>query len=250
MADVELEQSGSVNKIRFNRPQKANALTDDATERVLKYLQDSVEDPAVKVVILCGAGDNFTGGLDMAAGDDHIELVTSGQMSGWELVETFQGRYQDFTRLLRSDQIVTIAAVKGWALGGGFEMAIACDMIVAAENARFGFPEVRAGNICTGASTKFLPAIVGSNKAREWVLLGDVIPVEEAHRAGLINRVVPVGKEEQEAERVAQQLLENPWAMTVSHKRLLNACPGMDVDACLEFEKAQMVYASQSVSSH
>ena len=246
MADVVLEPSGGMNKIRLNRPQKANALTDESTELILKYLQESIDDPAVKVVIFCGAGDNFTGGLDLSAGEDHIRMVTSGQMSGWDLVEKFQGRYQKFTQLLRSDQIVTIAAVKGWTLGGGFEISIACDMVVAAENTRFGFPEVKAGNICTGASTKLLPQIVGSNRAREWMFLGEPIPVEEAYRAGLVNRVVPVGEEEQEAEKIAQQLLTNLWEMTVSHKRLLNACPDMDVNACLEFEKAQMTLAAQS----
>ena len=132
---------------------------------------------------------------------------------------------------------MVIAAVRGYAVGGGFEIAIDCDMIVAAENAKFGFPEANAGMTITGGASKLLPMIVGLNKAREMVLTGEFIDAAEGYRIGLVNKLVPDGEEEKEAERLARVIMTRAPFAVANHKRMLQNAAEAGFEATLEAEK-------------
>ena len=132
---------------------------------------------------------------------------------------------------------MVIAAVRGYAVGGGFEIAIDCDMIVAAENATFGFPEANAGMTITGGASKLLPMIVGLNKARELVLTGEFIDAAEGYRIGLVNKLVPLGQEEAEAERLARVIMSRAPLAVMQHKRLLQQSTEADFETALNLEK-------------
>ena len=111
-------------------------------------------------------------------------------------------------------------------------------MVIAAENAKFSFREVKIGTPITGAGTYFLPQVVGRSIAREWMLTGDTVTAEDGYRCGMVNRVVPVGQEEKKAEEIAQRIVANKRAVVVAHKRLANAAPEVSLSVALQYEKA------------
>ena len=127
--------------------------------------------------------------------------------------------------------------MRGYAVGAGFEIAIDSDMIVAADNAIFGFPEMNAGMTVTGGASKLLPMIVGLNKARELMLTGEFINADEAYRIGLANKVVPLGEEEIAAEKLAKLIMSRAPLAITQHKRLLAQSTEADFETALNLEK-------------
>jgi enoyl-CoA hydratase len=131
-------------------------------------------------------------------------------------------------------------------VGGGFEIALDCDMIVAADDSTFGFPEGNAGMTITGGASKLLPMIVGLNRARELILTGEFIDAAEGYRIGLVNKLVPRGEEEAEAERLARLIMSRAPLSIVNHKRMIQNAAEAGFEATLEAEKqtvATMVYS-------
>ena len=131
-------------------------------------------------------------------------------------------------------------------MGAGFEISIDSDMIVAAKDAVFGFPEINAGLTITGGATKLLPMIVGLNKARELMLTGEFIDADEAYRIGLVNKLVPVGEEEKEAERLARVVMSRAPMAVIHHKRMVTQSTEADFETALNLEKqtiATLVYS-------
>jgi enoyl-CoA hydratase len=194
------ELSNGIARVTINRPDKLNAL--NAT--VISELGDAVTrietDPAVRGVILTGSGQKaFVAGADIA------ELAGQGPMDG--KVRSMAGQLV-FRRLERCGKPV-IAAVNGFALGGGCELAMACHIRIAAENARFGQPEVKLGISPGYGGTARLPRLVGKGRALELLLGGGMIDAAEAYRIGLVNRVVPADRLLPEAETLLGTILEN-----------------------------------------
>jgi enoyl-CoA hydratase len=194
------ELSNGIARVIINRPDKLNAL--NAT--VISELGDAVTrietDPAVRGVILTGSGQKaFVAGADIA------ELAGQGPMDG--KVRSMAGQLV-FRRLERCGKPV-IAAVNGFALGGGCELAMACHIRIAAENARFGQPEVKLGISPGYGGTARLPRLVGKGRALELLLGGGMIDAAEAYRIGLVNRVVPADRLLPEAETLLGTILEN-----------------------------------------
>lgn len=186
-------------RITLNRPDKLNAL--DAT--VIAELGDAVghieSDDAVGAVVLTGAGPKA-----FAAGADIAELAEQGPMDG-------KGRAQAGQRVMRRLERCgkpVIAAVNGFALGGGCELAMACHLRVASDTAKFGQPEVKLGLGPGYGGTVRLPRLVGRGRALELLLTGAMIGAEEAYRIGLVNRVVPADRLLSEAEELARTILE------------------------------------------
>jgi enoyl-CoA hydratase len=194
------ELADGIARITLNRPDKLNAL--NAT--VIAELGDAVTrietDAAVRAVILTGAGQKA-----FVAGADITELAEQKPLDG--KARSLLGQ-QVFRRLERCGKPV-IAAVNGFALGGGCELAMACHIRIAAENAKFGQPEVKLGIGPGYGATARLPRLVGRGRALELLLTGGMIDAAEAHRIGLVNRVVPAERLLPEAEAMARAILEN-----------------------------------------
>lgn len=208
MAQLLYEVTEGIGWIRFNRPELLNAFNPEEARALVLTLQKAADDDAVKAIIISSVGDAFCAGDDLKVALEEYPLIKSGEIHPIvDIVEDITESLQEIPRIIRKARKVVIAAVRGYAVGGGFEIAIDSDMIVAAENARFGFPEANAGMTITGGASKLLPLIVGLNKARELVLTGEFIDAAEGYRIGLVNKLVPLGEEEKEAERLARVIM-------------------------------------------
>lgn len=246
MSVIVYEKKEGIAKIRLNRPEAYNAISDELRNELDQSLRKAIADPEVKVIILCGAGKAFCAGQDLNVAAQHMKWIEEGKMTIWDLSEEATGGLQELTRLQRNGTKVVIAAVHGWAVGAGCEMTIACDLVVAAEGTKFGFPELEAGMSITNGATKLLPSIIGLNRAREWMFTGNFFDAAEAHRAGLVNKVVPLGEQEKAAEELARTIMSRKWSVVVTHKRLLNASLSSDLETQLWFEQAALVAAAES----
>jgi enoyl-CoA hydratase len=198
-------------------------------------MQELDRDPDVRVIIVTGGEKVF------AAGADIKEMADRGP---------FDERLQD--RLAYRDQInriakPVIAAVSGFALGGGCELAMSCDIIIASETARFGQPEVNLGIIPGSGGTQRLTHVVGKHRTMELVLTGDIINAAEAERLGLVNRVVPVELLLQEAKNVARKIAAKPLLATKAAKEAVLKSANASLDEGLEFERKSfyLLFASE-----
>ncbi|MBX6362595.1 MAG: enoyl-CoA hydratase/isomerase family protein [Gemmatimonadetes bacterium] len=203
MADyrfLTIERTDAIATVTVQRPEKLNALNADTIVELDAALRELEADDAVRGVILTGAGEKaFVAGADIA------ELAKMGPLSGVRISR--QG--QDAFRFLERMRKPVIAAVNGFALGGGLELALACHLRVASENARFGLPEVKLGIIPGYGGTVRLPRLVGRGRALEMILTGEMIDAAEAHRIGLVNRVVPQPQLLEAARDLAAKIAAN-----------------------------------------
>ena len=195
-----VETRESVAIVTINRPEKLNALDDRTMAELDAAFAALGGDPAVRGVILTGAGEKA-----FVAGADIGELARQSPVEGQE--RSIRGQ-----KVL--DRIETlgkpvVAAVGGFALGGGCELAMACHVRVASENARLGTPEVKLGIMCGYAGTQRLARLVGKGRALELLLTGEMVDAQEAFRIGLVNRVVPRAKLLEEAESLLRKMLAN-----------------------------------------
>ncbi len=199
MADdrVLIERDGAVLIITINRPKVLNALDAGTIEGLSRAVETAREDAGVRVVVITGAGDR-----SFVAGADINELAAQTPVSGREHARRGQALFDRIERLGKP----VIAAVNGFALGGGCELAMACTLRLAADTARFGQPEINLGLIPGYAGSQRLPRLVGRGRALELLLTGAPISAEEAWRIGLVNRVVPAAELRSEARALAQQL--------------------------------------------
>lgn len=246
MTKLLYEVKDGIGWIRFNRPEVLNAFNPAECRALVDTLRTAADDKAVKAIIISSVGDVFCAGDDLKVALEEYPLIKSGKMHPiLDIIEDITESLQEIPRIIRKANKVVIAAVRGYAVGGGFEIAIDCDMIVAADNATFGFPEANAGMTITGGASKLLPMIVGLNKARELVLTGEFIDAAEGHRIGLVNRLVPLGQEEAEAERLARVIMSRAPLAVMQHKRLLQQSTEADFETALNLEKqtiATLIY--------
>ncbi len=182
--------------ITLNRPDQLNALSFKMRDELSAAFDRCGEDPEVRAVVLAGAGRAFCAGIDLADGSfeegpiESVEARTRG----------------DFRATLTGMGKPSLAAVQGFCLGGGCELALCCDLRVAAEDAQFGQPEINLGSIPAGGATQRLPRLIGVGRALEWLLTGERMPAAEAHRVGLVNRVVPPAALQDAALELARTL--------------------------------------------
>src|ERR687889_186053 len=194
------EVSGAIARITVNRPDKLNALNGSVIAELDLAVGEIERDPAVRGVVLTGAGPKaFVAGADIA------EIAAQSPVEG--KTRALEGQ-RVFRRLERCGKPV-VAAVNGFALGGGCELAMACHLRVAAGGARFGQPEVKLGIGPGYGGTVRLPRLVGRGRALELLLTGAMIDAQEAWRIGLVNRVVPADQLLAESERLIRTILEN-----------------------------------------
>jgi enoyl-CoA hydratase len=194
--------------ITLNRPERLNAINKDLLKGLIAQLETARQDQDVLAVILTGAGRAF------CAGEDLKETSAGKNFEDW--IEETEG-LQDVQRVIMALGKPLIAAVPGYALGGGCEFAMSCDIRIAAEEAKFGFPETDVGLTITTAGTKLLAQIVGLGKAKELVFTGDFIDAAEALRIGLANKVVSAENLLDEALAMARRIAEkSPLALKLS----------------------------------
>lgn len=202
-----LDVSSGIARITINRPDKLNALNDAVIAELGTAMEQIGRDPEAKGVIITGAGTKaFVAGADIA------ELSRQGPFDGKARALVGQGV---FRRIERSGKPV-IAAVNGFALGGGCELAMACHVRIAAESAKFGQPEAKLGIAPGYGGSVRLPRLVGKGRALELLLTGQMIDAAEAFRIGLVNRVVPGEQLLEESEKMLRTMLDNgPLALRV-----------------------------------
>ena len=180
---IKLRKDGHVAWLTFNRPDRLNAMTIATWFELGDLLREVDKDREVRCLVLAGEGRAFLAGHDVGEIRAHNEDIEAGRLTPAQLRE-WQKSLQSSTRLIRDLRCPVIAAVQGYAVGAGCEVVCACDLVVAAEDAQFGFPEVNIGVTITNGGTYYLPRKVGLAKARELAYLGEFIGAEEALRIG------------------------------------------------------------------
>ena len=199
-------------RVMMNRPAAMNAMSRGMITALRQAIERAQDDPDVSVILLSGAGGNFCAGDDLKeaenqTADDFLALIMD---------------LQRLTRLLLLRDKPTIAVVDGYALGGGFELALACDFRVASTRARFGCVETRVGMVITGGTSVLLPRLVGQGFAREVILMADVFEATIAQRLGLVHRLAETELLDAEARALADKLLSRAPLAVRESKRLMN----------------------------
>jgi enoyl-CoA hydratase len=213
MSDVVLyEAAGPIATITLNRPDKLNAINGEVIDQLGKHVAWAAADDAVKVLLIAGNGRAFSAGFDMT---DEIEDGTETPLD-WHPVLR---RDADLTMSIWACPKPTIAVVQGYCLGGGCEIAMACDLIVAADDAQFGEPEILYGS---GPVTLLMPFILGQKKTNELLLTGDRITAEEALTSGLVNKVVARDDLAAAAHALARRIAPTPLPVLRLTKLALN----------------------------
>jgi len=233
--NVIVEKDGAIAVVTLNRPQALNALSYGLAKDLCLAMQELDRDREVRVMIVTGGEKVF------AAGADIKEMADRGP---------FDERIHE--RLDYRDQInkmtkPVIAAVSGFALGGGCELAMSCDIIIASETARFGQPEVNLGIIPGSGGTQRLTRLLGKHRAMEMVLTGDIVNAADAERFGLVNRVVPVELLLEEAKNVAKKIAAKPALAIKEAKEAVLKAANSSLDEGLEFERKAfyLLFASE-----
>lgn len=227
-AYISYEKSPPIATLTLNRPSKLNALIHQMIREAHTALDDAAEDDSVRAVILNGAGRAF------CSGDDMKDMVDTLRPLPRQGKEDFRPEgYHSLVIALREIRKPVIASVHGYALGAGFELAIACDFVLAEENAKFGMVLIARGMV---GGTYLLPRMVGLRRALELVLLGETIDARRAHDLGLINSVVPAEKLEEETHKLAHRLANAPTAAIGLAKTAMNRALDMSLREGMEYQ--------------
>jgi len=219
------EKKQGIATMTLNRPDQLNTINTQMHDELASVLHAIKCDEDVRVVIVTGGEKCFCAGADIK------EKVPKSQPRKGEL------------RLWRELEVLdvpTIAAISGWALGGGFQLALACDLRIASETAQFGLPEVKLGSAPRSGGLQRLPRIIGITKAKEMLFLGTPIDAHEAYRLGLVNKVTPVSLLMEEAVKLATELTERPAHALRLAKKCVTQGLDLGLSAALEFDEVSI----------
>ncbi len=224
-----------VGLIRINRPEARNALNLEVRKLIGQYLTEMTDDDSVRCIVLTGNDKAF------AAGADIMEMANAGT------IDMLLRGTQKMWRTIYACPKPVIAAVSGFALGGGCELAMTCDIIIAGESAKFGQPEVKIGIIPGGGGTQRFPRTVGKYKAMRYVLTGDLFGAKEADAMGLISEIVPDAEVEKRAIAMAVQIAElAPLAIQQTKESVIRGMDAsLETGLTLETRTLQMLFASK-----
>jgi enoyl-CoA hydratase/carnithine racemase len=222
---VESSRDGHVALLRLNRPEARNALSPELMEELAGTLERLDPDPEVRCVVLAGSEEVFAAGADIKA------------MAERSFAEALRHPAASFWRRLAAIKTPMIAAVSGYVLGGGCELALACDMIVASESAEFGQPEINLGIIPGGGGTQRLARVLGKQLTMEYVLTGRRFDAETARQLGLVNAVAPGDRWLQAAMELAHAVAEKPPIASRLGKQAVIAAEETALSAGLETER-------------
>jgi enoyl-CoA hydratase/carnithine racemase len=225
---VESRIADGIAEITLSRPHRLNAINDDLLRDFLAALQAANADPAVAVILLSGAGRAFCAGDDLKEFDRQARSEAEAR--------AYLERLQEVTRLLVFGDRLVVGAIHGWAVGGGFEWLLDCDLVVMAEGTRCFFPEIALGLFVTGGASHLLPRLVGLPKAKELVLLGEKIDARQALALGLVNWVVPEADCLATARETAKRLVALPPGARRQVKTLFTRAPTVSLEEALDLE--------------
>ncbi|MCX5907186.1 MAG: enoyl-CoA hydratase/isomerase family protein [Deltaproteobacteria bacterium] len=226
-----LETIDGIRLIKLNDPDSLNPLTVEMSKEFLAAITQIEHEPNVRGVIITGCGRAFSAGGDIKAMQERTRTPA------YRVRETGRQFYENFLSI-RKVAIPTIAAVNGHAVGAGAGLALACDLRLCADGAKFGFPFVKLGLYPGMGATYFLPRFVGAARAFELLTTCDLIPAAEAERIGLVNRVVPAAQLLPEALRLAQKIASMPPGVIKMVKEAIYLHPATDLDAAIERESS------------
>jgi len=217
---IVVEHHNGVEVVRINRPEAKNAINPEVAHGIDVAFQHAATDPAVRVAVLTGTGDTFSAGGD-------LKVVASGRGS-----EFLKGNGETFGQMFRDFPKPIIAAVNGTAVAGGFELVLACDLVVAAETARFGLLEVKRGLFAAGGGLVKLPGRIPVNIAMELAVGGAMIDAQRGYELGLVNRVVPTDQVISAAIAFATEIAANaPLAVRASRTIIRTASERTEAEA-------------------
>ena len=224
-ATILVDTKNHVGVITLNRPKALNALCAKLIEELNEALDDFEADDGIKAIVLTGSERAFAAGADISEmqDKDFISVTKNDFIEPWE-------------RISRTRKPV-IAAVAGYALGGGCELAMMCDIIIAADNAKFGQPEITLGTIPGSGGTQRLTRAVGKSKAMEMILSGRLMDAEEAERCGLVSRVVPAAELLDEALALAAKIAEMAAPVAALAKEAVNRSYEVTLSEGVRFER-------------
>ena len=222
------EDRNGVRTLILNRPERLNALNAELLSDFHAALTQAQAEDAVKVLCLRGAGRAFCSGDDLKDFED--------QTRGEELTRRFVEALQDITRAIVLGDKMVVGAIHGWAVGGGLEWVIDCDLTVFAESTKCFFPEIKWGMFPTGAVTALLPRMVGLKRTREMILFGEQFGAAEALEMGLAWKVVPDAAVFEVAQETAERIAALPQGSVRDLKRALARAGSLDVEGALRIE--------------
>ena len=223
---VLMEIIGKVAVFTLNRPKALNALNDVLMTQLTTQMLAQDKNPAVSCMIVIGSDKAFAAGADIAA------------MSAWSFMDVYKADYisSNWDDLRRVRKPI-IAAVSGYALGGGCELAMTCDMMIAADNAKFGQPEIKLGTLPGAGGTQRLPRAVGKSKAMEMCLTARMMDATEAEAAGLVSRIVPLAELKTQALKTAYEIAEKSLPIIMMVKEAVNRAYESSLTEGLLFER-------------
>lgn len=213
------EKADGIATVTLNRPDSLNALNSNVYNELYDVFEAIENDDEVRVVVLTGSGEKA-----FAAGSDVVEMQNMNTLEIQKFVATIRKASDRIYTLTKP----TIAAIHGYALGGGCELSMCCDLRICSERARFGQPEINLGLIPGACGTQRLPRLIGVAKAKEMIFLGDMIKADEAFRLGLVNKVVPPENLMEEAMEMAKKLASKSGPILAMAKMAINT--GIDTD--------------------
>lgn len=223
---VKVSVQGRVGVLTLNRPKALNALSNEVIDELAEAMRTFDADENIGAMVLTGNERAFAAGADI------------GAMQGWSYMDVYKqdylgGNWESLKRIRKP----IIAAVSGYALGGGCELAMLCDIIIAADNSKFGQPEIKLGVIPGFGGTQRLPRAVGKAKAMDLVLTARMMDAEEAERAGLVSRVVPADRVIEEAIEAATVIASMSLPSVIMAKECVNMAYESGLDAGLMYER-------------
>jgi methylglutaconyl-CoA hydratase len=230
------KQSPQITVVTLNRPERRNSLTIQLLNELISAIKVASDQPDERVLILRGAGAAFCTGLDLKEAADQTKAHATAEMVAKTLIT------------LAETRLVTIAAVHGAAVAGGAGIMSACDFVVAAENTKIGYPEVRRG-LVAGLVMTFLRRQVGERNLRELVLGGELIDAERAREIGLVNRVVPRDELMNEAQKFADSVLQGAPNAIANTKRLIEELSSTSVKEDVDLALKHHMQARESAEA-
>jgi enoyl-CoA hydratase/carnithine racemase len=232
--------SNGIAQVVMNRPGSLNAMSRGMITQLRLALEEAQRDSNVSIVVLSGAGGNFCAGDDLKeseyqTADDFLALIMD---------------LQRITRLLLLSEKPSIATMDGYAVGGGFELALACDFRIATTRARMGCVEARVGMVITGGTSMLLPLLVGQGAAREIILLADIFDAPTAQRMGLLHRLVEPDQLEAEVQAMTGKLLSRAPLSLRESKRLLNRPLETEIERAFQNELEAIMRCFVTADAH
>lgn len=231
------EKDNGIAVVQLNRPEAMNAFNLDMLTELSAVFDEIAGDDSIRAVILKGSDKIFSAGADIR------DFVDYGPLEVRHYIEQAHFMGAKLARLPKP----TIASMAGLALGGGCEISLSCDLRVAADNCKFGFPEINLGIFPAGGGTQRLARIVGHARARELILTGDIIDSQRAEQIGLVSKVVPADQLEEATQKMARKLSRKPPLAVPMIKDLLELSEHLDANVgnMMEREKFSLLFASE-----